>query len=97
MVDKNIIHMTFGYNVCILVLHVQNINFPFVFHTLRLLMCFLFLFFQRLNQKNQDGKELDFNEKCDRLVTYWSLLGKDPIALRLDTPTQADRVKNLIR
>ena len=57
----------------------------------------LFLSLQRLNQKNQDGKELDFNEKCDRLVTYWSQLGNDPIALRLDTPTQADRVKNLIR
>ena len=56
-----------------------------------------FYFFQMLNQKNRDGKELDFNEKCDRLVTYWSTLGTDPIALRLDTPTQADRVKHLIR
>ena len=74
-------------------LHVQNIIFPFFFHNLRL----LFYFFQMLNQKNRDGKELDFNEKCDRLVTYWSTLGTDPIALRLDTPTQADRVKHLIR
>ena len=74
-------------------LHVQNIFFPFFFHNLRL----LFYFFQMLNQKNRDGKELDFNEKCDRLVTYWSTLGTDPIALRLDTPTQADRVKHLIR
>ena len=55
------------------------------------------VFFQMLTQKNKDGKEIDFNERCDRLVTYWSQLGKDPIALRLDTQTQADRVKNLIR
>ena len=96
MVDKNIIHVPSGYNVCILILHVQNIIFSFALHNRRLLICF-FLSLQRLNQKNQDGKELDFNEKCDRLVTYWSQLGNDPIALRLDTPTQADRVKNLIR
>ena len=55
------------------------------------------VFFQMLTQKNKDGKEIDFNERCDRLVTYWSTLGTDPIALRLDTQTQADRVKNLIR
>ena len=73
-------------------LHVQNIIFLFFFHTLR-----FFIFFQRLIQKNQDGKELDFNERCDRIVTYWSTLGTDPIALRLDTQTQADRVKHLIR
>ena len=45
---------------------------------------------ERLNQKNQDGKELDFSEQCDRIVTYWS-------QLRLNMPTQADCVKHLIR
>ena len=33
---------------------------------------------ERLNQKNQDGKELDFSEQCDRIVTYWSQLEVSP-------------------
>ena len=49
------------------------------------------------NQKKKDGRELEFSEKCERIIAYWNFLSSDPIAKRLDTPTQADRVKKLIR
>merc|ERR1712156_1028526 len=49
------------------------------------------------NQRKNDGRELEFSEKCERIIAFWTFLSSDPIAKRLDTPTQADRVKRLIR
>ena len=53
--------------------------------------------FQPLDQRKEDGREIEYSEKCERIFKFWTFLSTDPIAKRLDTPTQADRVKKLIR
>ena len=71
----------------------------FYFNQVCIYVLIFAIFLQKIseNQKKKDGRELEFSEKCERIIAYWNFLSSDPIAKRLDTPTQADRVKKLIR
>ena len=38
-----------------------------------------------------------FSEQCENVIAYWAFLATDPLAKRIDTPQQGERVKRLIR
>ena len=55
---------------------------------------FFFCAFQKYVVKSS---KLEFIDKCQNLMAFWSFLGSDPLNMRLKVEFQAERVRDLIR